>query len=357
VSLDGTNRVKESTSSRTGLILAGAGIAGLAALAAWRRASRRFEFRDKVVLITGGSRGLGLVLAREFAVQGAKLAICARDVDELERAADDLKTYDADVFYAACDIRHQQEVERLVSQVRLHFGRIDALVNNAGVIQVGPLADQTQQDFEEAMQVHYWGPFYAMRSVLPEMRGRKDGRIVNISSIGGKIPVPHLTPYCASKFALAGLSAAMRIELTKDNVYVTTVYPGLMRTGSHINAIFKGQNRYEYALFSIMNGLPITSVSAENAARQIVSAARRGDAELIISVQAKMAAKMYALFPEFTSAILELTNGFLPETGGIGTDHATGLESTSSASPSLLTKLIDAASQRNNELQPGEAIH
>ncbi|HEX2640532.1 MAG TPA: SDR family NAD(P)-dependent oxidoreductase [Pyrinomonadaceae bacterium] len=349
--------MEKSSSSNTGLILAGAGIAGLAALTAWRRASRRFEFRDKVVLITGGSRGLGLVLAREFASQRAKLAICARDLDELERAADDLKTFGADVFYAACDMRHQPEVERLVSQVRMHFGRIDGLVNNAGVIQVGPLADQTQEDFEEAMRVHYWGPFYAMQSVLPEMRGRKEGRIINISSIGGKIPVPHLTPYCASKFALAGLSAAMRTELAKDNVYVTTVYPGLMRTGSHINAIFKGQNQLEFALFSVMNGLPLTSVSAENAARQIVSAARRGDAELIISIQAKMAAKMYALFPEFTSAILELTNRFLPDEGGIGKSHATGLESTSSASPSLLTKLIDAASHRNNELEPGEAIH
>ena len=347
----------DRSSSKTGLIVAGAGIAGIAALAAWRRASRRFEFRDKVVLITGGSRGLGLVLARELVTQGAKIAICARDLDELGRAADDLKAYGGEVFYAACDMRHQPEVERLVSQVRMQFGRIDALVNNAGVIQVGPLADQTQQDFEEAMQVHYWGPFYAIQAVLPEMRGRKDGRIVNISSIGGKIPVPHLTPYCASKFALAGLSAAMRTELAKDNVYVTTVYPGLMRTGSHINAIFKGQNELEFALFSIVNGLPLTSVSAENAARQIVSAARRGDAELIISLQAKVAAKMYALFPKFTSSVLELTNGFLPEAGGIGTGHATGLDSTSSASPSLLTRLIDAASQRNNELEPGEAIH
>ena len=122
----------DRSSSKAGLILAGAGIAGLTALTAWRRASRRFNFRDKAVLITGGSRGLGLVLARELASQGAKVAICARDLDELERAANDLKTYGADVFYAACDMRHQPEVERLVSQVRMHFGHIDALVNNAG---------------------------------------------------------------------------------------------------------------------------------------------------------------------------------------------------------------------------------
>ena len=347
----------ERSSSNTGLLLASAGIVGLAALAAWRRAGRRFEFQDKVVLITGGSRGLGLVLARQLASRGARIAICARENAELERAAGDLGSRGAEVFYSTCDMRQRSEVERLVSAVRARYGRIDVLINNAGVIQVGPLEVQTQDDFEEAMQVHYWGSYYAIQAVLPEMRDRRAGRIVNISSIGGKIPVPHLTPYCASKFALAGLSAAMRTELAKDNIHVTSVYPGLMRTGSHINAIFKGQNQLEFALFSLVNGLPLTSVSAENAARQIASAASRGDAELIISVQARIAAKMFALFPEFTSGILELTNALLPEKGGIGKRHATGLESTSSASPSLLTKLIDAASHRNNELKLGETLH
>ena len=322
----------------------------------YRALKQRYGFEDKVVLITGGSRGLGLVLARELADRGAKIAICARDRDELQRAKEDLESRGAEVFDAMCDMRVQGEVERMITDVRSRFGRIDVLVNNAGVIQVGPLNAQTQEDFEEAMRIHFWGPFYAMRAVLPEMRQRGEGRIVNISSIGGKIAVPHLVPYCASKFALAGLSSGMQTELAKDGVFVTTVYPGLMRTGSHINAFFKGQNEKEFALFSIANGSPFTSVSAESAARQIADATARGKAELVISPQAKAAVKINALFPNVTSAILAATNQLLPDNGGIGRGHATGLESTSAASPSIITSMVDAASYRNNELKPNESI-
>ena len=351
--LDTVRSMKE----RTGIVapLFAIGVAA-GAWTLYRSLKPRYAFEEKVVLITGGSRGLGLVLAREMGSQGAKIAICARDRGELQRAKDDLESQGIEVFDALCDVRQQDQVERLISDVRARFGRIDVLVNNAGVIQVGPLIAQTQSDFEEAMSVHFWGPFYAMQAVLPEMRQRGEGRIVNISSIGGKIAVPHLAPYCASKFALAGLSSALHAELRKDNVFVTTVYPGLMRTGSHVNALFKGQNEKEFALFSIMNGLPITSVSAENAARQIANATRDGRAELIISPQAKMAAKVNSLFPELTATVLAATNQLLPDDGGVGRGHATGLESESAFSPSILTSLVDAASYRNNELKPNESI-
>ena len=149
----------------------------------------------------------------------------------------------------------------------------------------------------------------------------------------------------------------MHAELAKDNIIVTTVYPGLMRTGSHINAFFKGQNEKEYAMFSIMNGLPTNSVAAERASGQIVEAARRGDSELIISLPAKVAAKLHGLFPEFTTAILAASNRLLPGEGGIGTGSRDGLESTSAAAPLVLTSLADAASYRNNELKPNQTIH
>jgi len=347
--------VSENKSSLILGLAAGAG--ALAVLTALSRAGRRYDVAGKVVLITGGSRGLGLVMAREFAARGARLAIVARDAGELSRAKSDLESMGAEVFAAVCDMTDQSEVESMVSEVGSALGPVDVLVNNAGVIQVGPLKVQTQQDFETAMQIHFWAPFYAMQAVLPEMRRRQDGRIINISSIGGKVAVPHLAPYCASKFALSGLSSSMRTELVKENILLTTVYPGLMRTGSHINASFKGQNEKEFALFSLMNGLPLTSISAENAATQIVNATERGDAELVVSVQAKIAAKMFALFPQFTSDILALTDRFLPEEGGIGRGYATGLESISGVSPSWLTSLLDSASRRNNELKPNESIN
>jgi NAD(P)-dependent dehydrogenase (short-subunit alcohol dehydrogenase family) len=102
-----------------------------------KKARRNFDFRSKVVLITGGSRGLGLVLAREFAAEGARLAICARDGAELAAAKEDLEARGAEVFEAICDVTNQQEIDHLVGDVCMRFGQIDVLVNNAGVIQVG----------------------------------------------------------------------------------------------------------------------------------------------------------------------------------------------------------------------------
>jgi short-subunit dehydrogenase len=325
----------------------GAGV--LTSLAIRGKKKRRIEFAGKVVLITGGSRGLGLVLAREFARENAKIALCARNAEELRAAKRELENSGAEVFEAICDLRVQSEVTRLIEDVYARFGRIDVLVNNAGVIQVGPLENQTQSDFEEAMAIHFWAPFYAMQAVLPKMKRQGAGRIVNISSIGGKVAVPHLAPYCASKFALVGLSKAMRGELIKDNIFVTTVCPGLMRTGSHVNALFKGQNEKEFAWFSIGNALPVSSVSAEYAARQIIEAARNGDAETIISVPAKLAAKINEIFPELTAEATALINQLLPSAGGIGTNSAKGKDSESWISPSILTTLSDKRINKNNE--------
>ena len=356
-----TNMRKEKmqTSERVGNLpwLAVLGVGALTAYTVMKQNRPSYSFRGKTVVITGGSRGLGLVLAREFAREKAKIAICARNPEELERARMDLQERGAEVQAIVCDVRDEADVNRMIEAVKKRFGQIDVLVNNAGVIQVGPLEVQTKEDFEDAMNVHFWGPFYTMQAVIPEMRTRGDGRIVNISSIGGKMAVPHLAPYCASKFALVGLSDAMRGELAKDGVKVTTVCPGLMRTGSHVNAIFKGKNEQEFALFSIGNALPVSSVSAESAAKEIVEACREGRAEAIISIQAELAAKMNALFPELVSGIAGLVNQILPGKGGIGEKHALGKESTSFISPSFLTENLDQASVRNNELKPGEQIH
>jgi NAD(P)-dependent dehydrogenase (short-subunit alcohol dehydrogenase family) len=338
-----------SANNNNWLIGAALGVGAVAAFGALKRARRRFDLDGKVVLITGGARGLGLVLAREFAGRGARLAICSRSHEELALAKEDLEARGAEVFEAICDVTDQEEVNHLVRDVCMRFGQIDVLVNNAGVIQVGPLETQTQRDFEDAMKIHFWAPYFMMKAVLPVMRGAGAGRIVNVASIGGKIAVPHLAPYCASKFALVGLSSAMRAELVKDNIFVTTVCPGLMRTGSHVNAYFKGQNEKEYALFSISNALPLSSISAESAARQIVRAAVRGDAEAIISPQARAAVKMNALFPELTAEITALVNRLLPAAGGIGKEKVRGSESRSWLAPSVLTTLSDKEIIPNNE--------
>jgi NAD(P)-dependent dehydrogenase (short-subunit alcohol dehydrogenase family) len=337
--------------NRTAFLLA----AGAGAWLAWRayRTYFGYDLRDKVVLITGGSRGLGLVLAREASRQGAHVAVCARDAEELARARADLRERGAHVFAIPCDVTDREQVEQTVGAVERHFGRIDVLINNAGVIEVGPVETMTLADFEEAMATHYWAPLYAILAVLPGMRRRRAGRIVNISSIGGKVAVPHLVPYDASKFALVGLSEGLRAELAKDDVVVTTVCPGLMRTGSPRNATFKGQHRAEYAWFSLGDALPFLSMSAESAARQVLAACKRGDAEIILTLPSKAAVAFHGLFPGLTADLLGLANRLLPGPGGIGTERALGKDSQSALSPSPLTVLNERAAARNNELEPG----
>ncbi|MEW6737115.1 MAG: SDR family oxidoreductase [Acidobacteriota bacterium] len=311
---------------------------------------REYNLHDKTVLITGGSRGLGLVMARQFVQKGAKVAICARDETELLRAQDDLVRQGGEVLTVVCDVTSKQDVYRMVAKVLTHFGHIDVLVNNAGTIAVGPMEVMTQQDYEEAMKIHFWAPFYTTLAVLPEMRRRRNGRIVNISSIGGKLSVPHLLPYSASKFALVGFSEGLRAELAKDGIVVTTVCPGLMRTGSPRNAFFKGQHQAEYTWFSISDALPFISMSAERAASQIIKACQHGDAEVVLTLPAKLATLLHGIFPGFTEDMLGFINKLLPAPGGIGSQRAKGAESYTDLSPSWLTTLSDQAAERNNEV-------
>jgi NAD(P)-dependent dehydrogenase (short-subunit alcohol dehydrogenase family) len=316
--------------------------------AAWRQL-RAFDLRDRVVLITGGSRGLGLSLAREFGRQGARVALCARDADELDRALDDLGERGVRAVGAVCDVTDLYEIRQTIAAVRNVWGPVDVLVNNAGVIEVGPMEVMNLADYEEAMATHFWAPLYGSLSVLPEMKRRREGRIVNITSIGGKVAVPHLLPYAASKFALVGLSEGMRAELAKDGIRVTTVVPGLMRTGSPRNAIFKSQYQAEYAWFKIGDSLPVVSMNAERAARRIVAACRHGDAEIVLTLPAKLAVLFHGLFPGMSSDLLGLVNRTLPAPGGIGTLRVRGQDAASPMSESWLTALTKVAEQEYNE--------
>lgn len=332
------------------LILAAFVVGVLFAAVAMVRWWREYDLRGKTVLISGASRGLGLVMARELARSGARLAICARDRAELERASADLVERGAEVLAIACDVTDTEQVNNMVQAVRDRFGQIDVLINNAGIIAVGPMEVMTPKDYEAAMKIHFWAPLYTTLAVLPEMRQRQDGRIVNISSIGGKISVPHLLPYSASKFALTGFSEGLRAEIAKDNILVTTVCPGLMRTGSPYNASFKSKHRAEFTWFTLSDSLPLISMSAERAARQILAACKRGDAEVVLSIPAQIAIKFHGLFPGITASLLGFVNNFLPKPGGIGADYAKGKDSTSGLSPSILTALTETAAQENNQL-------
>ncbi|MEV4443570.1 SDR family oxidoreductase, partial [Streptomyces sp. NPDC049577] len=239
---------------------------------AFRRHDRLY---GQAALVTGSSRGLGMLIAGELARRGCGVMLCARDGDELERAERSLREEGARVRSMVADLTDPQAAERLVAGTTQAFGGLDVLVNNAGVIQVGPLEAMTEDDFRAAMEIMYFAPLRLTLAALEGMRGNGGGRIVNITSIGGRIAAPHLLPYDAAKFAAVGLSEGLRAELAGKGVSVTTVLPGLMRTGSHAAARFSGQAGREYAWFAIAAGMPLLSMDARRAARAIVRAAER----------------------------------------------------------------------------------
>lgn len=316
-------------------------IAAIGVTLAAGAAIRRFRLADmngKVVLITGSSRGLGFAIAQEFAALGARVVICARDAAELQRAESELRRLGADVLSIVCDVSKEDEVTNLIRQATERFGPIDVLVNNAGVISVGPIESQTVDDFREAMDVMFWGQVYPTLAVLPEMQRRRRGWIANVTSIGGKVSVPHLVPYSCAKFAAVGFSEGLTAELAKDGIHVTTVVPGLMRTGSHLNAYFKGDHRAEFSWFSVGAANPAFSISARRAAHSIVNAIRRGQAEVTLGVPAKLAAVMHGVLPGTTARIFGISNRFMPGTGGSSKERFRGRDSETAISRSALTK-------------------
>src|SRR5262245_63016530 len=201
--------------------------AGALLLGGWITArvirTAQYPLREEVVRISGGSRGLGLVLARHICDKGGKVALLARDPDELSRAQVDLTARGGDVLTVQCDLLDRDQIQAAVRKVIDHFDRINILINNAGIIEVGPLDHMTREDYDRAMRVHFWAPYELISQIVPEMRLWGGGRIVNITSIGGKVAVPHFASYSASKFALTGFSDAVRTELARDNIQVTTV--------------------------------------------------------------------------------------------------------------------------------------
>ncbi|GAB4038410.1 SDR family NAD(P)-dependent oxidoreductase [Spirosoma jeollabukense] len=339
-----------SASTSTGVWWTLAGMGALMVTKAYLDRKRTIDFHDKTVVITGGARGLGLVLARQFAKAGAHVAICARDQAELDRAQADLRMRGTDIFTYACDITDKSQVQAFMRAVEQVLGPVDILVNNAGTIIVSPLENTTEEDFREAMEVNFWSAFHTVNAVLPQMRARKSGRIVNITSFGGKIAVPHLSPYSVSKFAFVGYSEGLRSELIKDGIYVTTICPGLIRTGSPRNAIFKGQNEKEYTVFKLSDSIPLFTIAADNCARQILAACRVGEAERIITLPAKIATALHGIAPGLITDTLAFANGFLPDPGGIGEQRATGKDSETWLSDSVLAHLTDEAAKANNEI-------
>jgi short-subunit dehydrogenase len=321
------------------------------AVRAWRR-QRAFSVAGKNALVTGGARGLGLEIARTLAGRGANVAVAARDEAELTRAVLELQhargSQDVRIVAVPCDLCVADDITKLLAEVRRTLGPIDVLVNNAGAIQVGPLAAMSVADYERSMQLHCFAALRTMLGVRDEMRERGGGRIANIVSIGGIVAVPHLAPYSTSKFALMGLSQGMHCELAREGIVVSTVAPGLMRTGSPYRASFKGAHDKEFAWFAVSDSIPGLSMASARAARRIVEAIEHGDAYVVLGLPAKLAAIASALAPNWVAGLTRLANELLPE--GDDPNERLGVDCQSELAPRALTWTSERAAQRNNEL-------
>jgi short-subunit dehydrogenase len=311
------------------------------------------DITGEVALVTGASRGLGLALARELAQHSCPLVICARDDAELERAAQDLRHRGADVVTVVGDITAAGMPQRLVDAAVERYGRLDILVNNAGIIAVGPVVNLTAGDYETAVRTMALAPMQLALAALPVMRGQGHGRIVTITSIGGKVSVPHLAPYAMAKFAAVGFSEGLRAELGSYPVSVTTVVPGLMRTGSHLNALFAGRKDAEFTWFGLAASLPFLSMDAGRAAQQIIAATAARRAELILTPAGQLVARTGAVAPGVTAAILHAAHQLvLPGPAGGSGETAPGRRLRPIISPALynrLTVLGRRAAGRLNE--------
>lgn len=310
-----------------------------------------------LALVAGGSRGLGLLIARELGRRGHRLVICARDNEELAVAQEMLTEDGVQAYAEVCDVTDEAAVGALVEQVERDRGPIEVAIVVAGVIQVGPLASLTRAHFEEAISIMLWGPINVALKVMQPMRTRRRGRIGVITSIGGVISVPHLLPYSTAKFGAVGFTSGLRNELVGTGVKVTTVVPGLMRTGSHLRAKFVGNHGREFGWFSLGASLPLVSMDAERAASHIVDGVLAGRAYVTLTPLAKIGMRVNGLAPSVVSMGLGVMSRVLPKAPkqGAASETLEGWQAEQRMSPTRrrltagATSLGRAAAQRWNE--------
>lgn len=335
-----------------------AGALGASALALRAWPGKRASFKGQTAIITGGSRGLGFALAEELVKEGANVTLLARDPEELSRATARLKQIPgARILALMCDVTDHEQLDDAFNETEEQFGSIDLLVNNAGAIAAGPLESMNQSDYVAQVNLHLMAVVKATELIVPIFKRQGGGRIINISSLGGKMPVPHMATYCASKFALSGFSQTTAIELAHMNIHVTTVYPGLMRTGSPIQAVFKGDFQREYAWFALSSATPGLTISASRAARMILKAAKDGRTEIILSMPAKAGIWLHTRFPEIFRVLMAGVNRLLPHDSS--TESHTGAASADWFNRRLWSApfraILSNAKQRYNQQEKYDA--
>jgi len=256
------------------------------------------KLSGSTALITGATSGIGRETALEFARSGAKVVVAGRREERLGELVLEIKSRGGKALAVATDVADQEQVENLINKAVETFGRIDVLVNNAGVGLAARFDQMSIEDFRRLMDVNFWGAVYACKSALPVIRKQQEGgAIINVSSIMGKRGVPFETAYCASKFALAGFSEALRTEVMTDKIDVSTIFPGAVET-----EIF--ETSANQTGFDIPGNIP--KFPAREMARVIVQTARFPQPEVVMALDAAA----IDFFNRFAPALVDMALGW-----------------------------------------------
>jgi len=238
--------------------------------------------KDRVVIITGASKGIGAELARQLASRGAKLVLAARNDAELNAAAEECRKLGATVITVKADVAVEHDCQTIVAGALLAFGRIDVLVNNAGMSMWARFDEiEDVEVLARIMQVNYMGAVYCTRHALPHLKA-SGGCLVGISSLAGLVGVPTRTGYSASKHAMTGFFDSLRIELADTGVAVTMIYPGFVATGIRENAT--GPDGKPILVSPVKEGEVMT---VEDCASRIVRAIERREREVVMTARGR----------------------------------------------------------------------
>ena len=247
------------------------------------------EFTGKVVVVTGASMGIGEAIARVFAEHGSKVVLLSRDATRSEAARQRIGNPER-TLAMACDVRHREDIDRVVGLTLHHFQRIDVWINNAGHGILDAVATADIAAVRSTFDTNFFGALEAMQAVIPVMKQQSGGTIVNISSVAGHIPLPYHAIYSATKFAMNALGKAARIELKASGINVLTVCPGYVQTGFSANAL-KGEEQKQVRPASVKG------ITAERVARAVLEGCRKGKREVVVPWTMHPIIKLYQLFP------------------------------------------------------------
>ncbi len=254
------------------------------------------------VLITGASQGSGRATALKFANEGWDVTLTARGVDRLNAVAEQVQAAGQKALAVPTDVGDAEQIEALIEKSISTFGKIDALINNAGICLTGPVANTTLEDWRNILDTNLWGCIHTIHAALPAMIERKQGSIVNVGSFGGKMPLPQMTAYCTSKYALTGLTESLRLELAKDNIHVGIVHPGVINSDFMERAMFRGEddgeadgNRQQMA--SVLGSNWVSQ--PEDIAEAVWKMVTKKQAETVVG-PVSVATELNRLFPQLT---------------------------------------------------------